>query len=175
MNDVETALEQLRDLHPPPVPGLWPLAPGWWILILVVLAGVTWAAWLLWRRHRRSLWRRGVLSSLDELEQSPRAQADPMWLVAEVSVLLRRVALIAHGRDEVATLSGESWLVFLDRTGGDAQFTQGAGRVLATGPYARHEKFDCEGLMSVCRRWLEHNLRVMDPSRIGRRFSGSCP
>ena len=30
----------LRDLHLPDVVGLWPLAPGWWVLILLAAAGV---------------------------------------------------------------------------------------------------------------------------------------
>jgi hypothetical protein len=45
--------------------------------------------------------------------------------------LLKRVALVAYAREQIAALSGNAWLTFLDRTGGTAQFTQGAGVVLA--------------------------------------------
>ena len=164
MNGLAETLEQLRDVHPPQAPGFWPPAPGWWLLAGFVAIALGWAGWHLWRHRQRARWRNEVMDSLTALENSREAASDPMWLVAEVSVLLRRVALCGHDRDDVAGLSGASWLAFLDRTGGGGQFAEGAGRILATGPYARREEFDAEGLLAVSRRWLEHNLRAMGPT-----------
>ena len=58
-------LEQLRALHLPEEIGLWPPAPGWWLLggLLAALATVT---MLAIRARRRSL-RAHALRELEEL------------------------------------------------------------------------------------------------------------
>jgi hypothetical protein len=158
MNDLSTALEQLRDVHLPPDPGFWPPAPGWWVVFGLLLVGVSVAIWQFWRRYHLRRWRQKVLTMLDELMESQRGGASPALITGEVSMLLRRVALGAHGRENVAGLTGESWLAFLDRTGGEGQFGAGPGQVLATGPYARIQELDADGLHDLARRWLQQNL-----------------
>ncbi len=51
--------------------------------------------------------------------------------------ILRRTALVAFPRADVAALHGERWLDFLDRTYGGCGFRNGPGRAVATAPYAR--------------------------------------
>ena len=36
-------LDQLRDIHLPEPISWWPLAPGWWLLIIIALALMVWA------------------------------------------------------------------------------------------------------------------------------------
>ena len=55
----------------------------------------------------------------------------------------------------MAGLTGSEWLEFLDD---DAhRFTRGAGRVLASAPYARAEPVDLEALLSLCESWMRRN------------------
>ena len=46
-------LAELRDIHLPEAVGYWPLAPGWWLLLVsaLVLAGLI--VWTV-RRYRRN-------------------------------------------------------------------------------------------------------------------------
>ena len=109
-------LSNLRDLALPPEVPLWPPAPGWWI---VAAAGVTAFAILAVAavaRYRRNAYRREALHQLDTV--------DP----GGISALLKRTALAAWPREQVAALSGAAWLTFLDRTGRTNAFTVGAGR-----------------------------------------------
>ena len=77
-------------------------------------------------------------------------------------MLLRRVALMRYDREKVAPLNGPDWLRFLDETGGNGQFTQGAGRILETGPYIPHvDEQDVNGLLQLARDWLSINTKDM--------------
>lgn len=143
----------LRDIHTPAAPPAWPPAPGWWLLGVLLLAALLPGFWRLrraWRRRRR---RERIIGELERLggDCSPA-------LVASVSALLKRAALSCFPHAEVAALTGEDWLAFLDRTGGGGGFSTGAGRVLAEGVYAPRQDCDAPALVALARRWLRHNL-----------------
>ncbi len=151
----QTAL-QLRDIHLPAAPGWWPPAPGWWLVAAISLALLTWLGRIALRRYRLHRQRQRILARLDTLTQSH--EVTPQSL-AELSILLRRLALMRHPRREVARLSGADWLRFLDDTGGDGRFTHGPGEVLASGPYrpALPGEVDVAALSALLRDWIRKN------------------
>ena len=55
---------------------------------------------------------------------------------------------------------GVDWCRFLDETGGDGGFSQGAGQVLAIGPYATRVEVDPEELTTLARLWIRKNFGV---------------
>jgi len=58
-----------------------------------------------------------------------RQQADPAAL-QQLPALLKRAALAAWPREDVAALSGAGWHRFLDRTAATNLFSSGAGEIL---------------------------------------------
>ena len=142
----------LRPLHLPEPPGLWPPALGWWLLagVFLLLVAIIW--WLL-KYQRRLRYRSAALQELKMLEQS--ACSDSV-LLASLSALLRRSAVLAFPASGCAGLQGDDWLKFLDAhlSGADA-FSTGPGRCLGTGPYQRQPEFDRAGLLNLSRRWLK--------------------
>ncbi len=145
----------LRDIHLPAAPGFWPPAPGWWLLFALLLAFALWLGRFGWGRYRQWRRRQRILGELDRLQA--RELRGPT-LVAAVSALLKRVALSRYPRAEVAVLTGDAWVAFLDRSGGDGCFAQGAGRVLAEGAYAPEiADIDAQALLAVARDWLRRN------------------
>lgn len=143
----------LRDIHAPPVPELWPPAPGWWVLLVLSLALLGLLGRWLYLRYRALRRRRRIL---DELTGLSSRNAGPA-LAAEVSALLKRVALARFPRADVAPLTGLGWLEFLDRNGGGGRFATGPGKVLAEGPYAPAPSFDAEALLVLARDWIGKN------------------
>lgn len=128
-------LAALRDWHLPDAVSWWPPAPGWWLVVGLILALMV-IALRWWRvRRRRSAPARAALAELAALRSRHTDSGDGRSFGAAVSVLLRRLALARYPRDQVAGLAGPRWLAFLDRTGGAGAFTQGPGRVLAEVPY----------------------------------------
>ncbi len=148
----------LRDIHLPPVPDFWPPAPGWWLLAIVGTGLFLYAAWQLWRLYRRRHRRREVLTSLSAIGQAFRPEK-AAWFAAEVSGLLRRVALQRYPRPQVASLTGDDWLRFLDETGGNGAFRAGPGKVLGTGPYVAQTEVNPESVLGLAREWINRNYR----------------
>lgn len=123
----------LRDIHLPAAVGWWPLAPGWWLLLagLVALAGFS--AWLWWFLSRQTVKK----LALRELESIRTGDASAVDKVRQINILLRRVALSLHPREDVAGLVGAEWLAFLDRIVQKKTAAKGrAGTVAASGESA---------------------------------------
>jgi hypothetical protein len=95
--------------------------------------------------------------------QQPERRARAL---AEIPVLLKWTALSAFPRSDVADLSGEKWLAFLDKTIGGKNFTEGEGRLLpelAYAPLPRISKLADETigkLLRLVRHWIERHKRT---------------
>lgn len=149
----------LRSLHLPEAVGWWPLAPGWWLLIAaaVIAAGLLLRAWRRRRAHAAA--RRKALRQLEESRSAYAHHGNPVTLGAEVSELLRRTMLAYAPRAEVAGLTGDEWLAWLDRDLEEPRFRQGAGRSLLDLPYRSPESvagdLDIDGMLAAVRERLQ--------------------
>jgi hypothetical protein len=109
---------QLRDIHGLDSAPWWPLAPGWWILLLVSALTL----WLIWRflPHLRIpafiglTWRWDAARQLRHLRRRIPKQ-DIKQSAGELSELLRRIAIARFGRDACAGLTGKQWLDWLEQ------------------------------------------------------------
>ena len=158
MNPNPQQLLQLRDIHLPGPPAFWPPAPGWWLVAAVLIALLAWVTTVALRRYRIRRQRRRVLAALASLEHKLANERTPDAL-AQLSALLRRLALMRFPRRHVAALTGKAWLRFLDESGGNGRFAEGPGRVLATGPYQRSlpPDLDAARLVALLREWVARN------------------
>lgn len=151
-------LAGLRGLHTPPPPGWWPPAPGWWVLAALALAAAVTAVVLLIRRRRRAKPVRAALAELDAIFAALDDGGDARECVQSVSTLLKRVALVRYPRVEVAALSGERWVTFLQNTAprrADPAAVEPLVRV-----YSARIEVDGEALRGFSRRWLQaHRVR----------------
>lgn len=149
------ALSQLRDYRLPEPVAWWPPAPGWWLLlVLLALSMVALLAW--WRRRRaRYAAARQAMRELDKLRQ--RYADDPGDYLRHLSTLLRRYALTIRPRSEVAGITGEAWLAFLDRNGGDGRFAGGPGRYLLDAPYRKDVDAPVEQVAELVAQWIGRN------------------
>jgi hypothetical protein len=152
----------LRDLHLPEAIGWWPLAPGWWMLMALALFGLLYLLLRAWRRWRSNRPRRIALRELRKLHSDYRHGMDAISLSKQLSQLLRRAMLAYASRDEVAGLTGQSWLEWLDRGLEGQPFTTGPGRLIGSLPYVRSESSDAEidiaAVMDVVRLRLQTPL-----------------
>lgn len=149
----------LRDLHLPEVIGWWPPAPGWWLLLASAAIGIGFLLrrYLRSRAHRAA--RRHGLKSLDVLLTGYEKDRNIVTFAAAVSELLRRTMLAYAPRSEVAGLTGDAWLAWLDRDLDEPKFREGAGRSLLELPYRDPETLagdvDVDGMLAAVRERLQ--------------------
>jgi len=157
MDTLDSAAASLQNLNdvvsPAPVPW-WPLAPGWYLLAAAVFALTAWLAVRAVRAWLRNRYRREALGQLAELKsvQSPSA-----W--REVPALMKRTALACFPREQVAALSGDGWLGFLNATMPRRQLDPDAGMLLRCAAYETRdlESGEISRLFAVADDWIRHH------------------
>lgn len=144
-------IDRLVPVSDPEPVALVPQTAGWWWLAAALSIGVLALVWRLMHRRRRNAYRRHALAALQD------AQHDGAALAA----VLRRTALAAYPRAEVASLTGPRWLAFLDSTMGGTHFENGAGRAIVELPYRSGSPVPPD-VVDVVRRWIREHRRVAE-------------
>ncbi|MFZ5842186.1 MAG: DUF4381 domain-containing protein [Pseudomonadota bacterium] len=124
-----TGLQLPHDIIEPAPIGWWPLAPGWWLLIVISVAALFVLGRWLWRRRRKLAPLRQALQELRALESQWQQQRDHRAACAALSALLKRMARLCYPQEECARLTGPAWQAFLLRTG-NAAFDQASAAAL---------------------------------------------
>lgn len=105
MDSEQYSLSNLRDVFVPDPPPFWPPASGAWVALgIVVVIGLL-VGWRLHETRKRNAYRKAGLLLLGSAKTAH-----------DVSMVMKRVALAAFPREQVASLYGDDWAVFLHRT-----------------------------------------------------------
>jgi len=161
---IASNLPALRDIHLSPDPAFWPPAPGWWLITVLLLMLLIWLAVKARYLYYSHCQRRELSKEIEKLDLECGKQEDARF-AAGLSGLLRRLALLRFPPDQVAALSGNDWLHFLDQHGGQQQFQNGPGQVLAEAPYAPDQTLDRVALTTLVTAWIRHNTKRMRHQR----------
>jgi hypothetical protein len=109
-------LAALRDIHLPAPIGLWPVAPGWIVLVMLVVVLLFSSVWFIWRFYRYRLGVRIALRLLNTYEKQAIDKRQSHASVVQATILLKRVALHYYPRVAVASLHGDDWITFLNKS-----------------------------------------------------------
>ena len=142
------------------------------LAFLVICLGV-WLvseAVLRWWHNR---YRSAALQELAKLDES-KAAADPIRYVGSLNAILKRTALVAWPREQVAALSGESWIAFLTESGGAGnpgrdQAIAWTNIVWEPARLRQLNQSDLDQLGDLVRAWIRHH----DPAA-GRSFDSQA-
>lgn len=143
----------LKDIHLPEPVGWWPPALGWWLLALFVPLLIGLGYWL-YKRITRSTALRSAKRILRQIQGD--ASRDDWQKVADISTLLRRTAISCYPREQVAGLTGQDWLLFLDRPFSSPRFASPLGQPLLEVPYRKQGtgEIPVAALLQLCEDWL---------------------
>ncbi len=126
-------LSGLKDIHIPVEPFWWPPAIGWMILIGSIFFGIMIGvvAYLIWRKQPKQY-------ALRKLKRIYKSSQNTILMARQVSVLLKRVALLKYPREKVASLSEKKWIDFLLKQTNKALTTEQVN-LLASSTYMRED------------------------------------
>jgi hypothetical protein len=152
-------METLRDIHGLDAIPSWPLAPGWWLLLLgcgLLVLGLLLLWWRLPYWRLEAYWRLWWLAR--RWQRLP-----PKQLASELSELLRRIALVRFGRRACAGLSGDAWLAWLHTHDPRGFDWSRHGALLLALPYAPPDATapsrQLRLLLAATRAWVVPSLR----------------
>lgn len=151
-------LDQLKDIHLPDAVSWWPLAPGWWILLVLFLIMVAVAIYLYFRSQRKSRQEIIIEQALQLLHTLQEQSLSSKALITALSELLRRTAISLYGREMIANLAGKNWLLFLNDYGSTKAFTEGVGQAFADQPYRPEVDYHRQALLGLTDDWLKKQL-----------------
>lgn len=145
------SLVELIDLleevpEPEPIP-FTPQTPGWIVLGIVVALLVYFGVRAYLRHRKANAYRRAALKELEGAKHDP----------AKIAEVIRRTALVAFPRAEVASLTGDAWLAFLDKSYPGSGFKDGPGRIIASAPY--RDQGETPEAASLAKDWVRRHKR----------------
>ncbi len=147
----------------PPDPVSWlPSTSGWKLLFLLALLALGRTAWRHWRRWQRNRYRGVALSELHYY----RDESLPGGVrLGGIAALLKATALQAFPRRDIASLSGESWLEWLDDSTDTPVFSDPSRTLLQETLYrvgAPPQATDLARLCQESAEWIRGHREPLD-------------
>ena len=106
--DPSTLLSQLRDVHSPAPISFWPLAPGWWVLIIIFIIALSTGIYLSISLWRSKQWKRQAKKQYkhlrEEYQKSPSVE-----VIIEINKLLKQTLSSAKQDRHFLQAHGETW------------------------------------------------------------------
>lgn len=149
-------LAALRDIHLPQRIDWWPLAPGWYVVILIVILTTAIIGFFAYKKYQRYKKRKHIEALLQTILTRYRASPDSCDVIAELAVYLKRLVMTYYPQ-HCATLTGNTWLRFLDKISESNAYTEGVGKLLLTAPYQKQAPDNSGALIRLIES-TTHNL-----------------
>lgn len=100
-------LSQLIELSPPQAISWYPQTLGWYLVLAIITSLLIYRLYQSYRQYLANAYRRAAFSELEQLTIKLHSHN-------LLPTLLRRTALYAYPRQEVASLTGREWEAWLD-------------------------------------------------------------
>lgn len=152
-------LAELRDLHHPDAVGWWPLAPGWWVLIILLLAALSWYLVKAYRQKQSNLYRQHARDELEQLSIQFKKHNDKSNYLSDTHKLLRRVALHRYPdvQQDFAGLTGVEWQTYLNNCCDEKVFDAKFSEHFSALPYQQKSDYDQQRWQQAITNWLEQH------------------
>ena len=105
----EPDLSGLKDVILGEKPPLFPLPIGWWIIIGLLIVAIITSVFIIKIKFFPSAY----TYTLKEIAALKRKNLTPVQSAKEISKILKRVAILKFGQEQVAALSHQEWKNFL--------------------------------------------------------------
>jgi len=151
------SLSQLHDIHLPAPVSSWPVAPGYLALVCVV-AAIVFIMLLMRHDQNKSRLKQQALIKLNLIAQRHLDHRNSSQAAAEISALLKQVALMHFPREQVAALQGQDWLIFMQKTSKGLDI-EPVRLLLLESAFSAQSTHPIEPLLAFSKTWIKQRRR----------------
>lgn len=119
----QTAINDLQPIVAPEAVSFWPPQPGWYLVLILLLAALSYLFYRWVRFKKRNAYRKVALEQMAGISSSVQD-------LARLNKLLKVTAIQGFGRRQVAGLYGPSWIEFLNASCTRVNFTEEEERII---------------------------------------------
>lgn len=109
-------LANLRDIHMPGPASNWPPAPGWIIFFIIFCTIAVCASIIVSRNYKVWQTRKHALNLLKKYKKQYPKIISSQRACSLVNELLKKTAFAYYPRSAIASLTGQEWIDFLNKT-----------------------------------------------------------
>ena len=146
----------LRDIHLPDAVSWWPLAPGWWIALALLIICVAGLYWLV-KTLTKPVIKKSARAELQHLLDDYAEHRDAQKLLQQLSVLMRRIGISYLPRSEAAGITGRAWYQQLNELVKGQPLSDASIDLLVSAPYRPGIELpeqQLESLLKEVRQWV---------------------
>ena len=147
----------LKGIQQPDAIATWPPTIGWWIVLLILIITLIATLFFAYRHWKQNHYREIARQHLEDAFLLFNDNGDKQQYLVECNQLLKRAALSRFPADQVAGLTGESWLFFLDQTLQSWEFSSGVGKAIASAPYQVNSDVSIPPIHQLGLHWIKNH------------------
>ncbi|HMW47841.1 MAG TPA: DUF4381 domain-containing protein [Marinagarivorans sp.] len=163
--EMQSLIAQISDIERPAEIGIWPLAPGWWVLFALLAVGLILGAIALYKTIKRRAYRRSALRMLKRLGDGSNLSRS--GLARQLNEILKRTALASpyYRHLYIGSAHGEAWREFLCAS--SPEFPDKAKTVdnLLQSVYRPKAQLDAGVSIAFCEFWIRQHHHMVEPEQ----------
>lgn len=151
-------LSQLKDIHLPDTITAWPIAFGWWTVLVLTVLLVAAAIYFWLHLKAKNANKKAALHLLNLKYEQFKANADAQAFLQHSNQILKRYCLKQY--PAAVGLSGLAWTDFLIRHSEKTFFNETLAHAMSEGLYQKNCQYNVDELYQACSSWLKNNKVV---------------
>jgi hypothetical protein len=150
---------ELRDIHLPDDPSIWPLAFGWWLLIIIgcILIYIFVKKWLQLRKQKQVI--NLMQIELSHINNHYKNHKNKHQLASEISELLKRFVRHILKDNSAISLTGAVWIDYLNKQAGSDHFSQFESE-LTQAQYLPQSEYDASRLIAAVKNYFPTAIKL---------------
>jgi len=154
----QASLNNLHDITVPERVGFFPMAPGWYVVLLLLLTLLFHFGYSYYKAYKKEQYRRDAKKELETLNDKNRENAIALLALA------KKVGITAYGRAVVVPLQGDNWWDFI-ASHSKAKVDPKLRVLIVTLLYEEDVIFDAatfDAIVLVLLQWIKTHKRISD-------------
>jgi hypothetical protein len=131
---------------------------GWQFLFVLAGLLIGYLVYLFVLKYRANRYRRTAIQEINSLQKDLTA----VEFITQCMFWVKQVALQTYGRSQVAALSGDKWVLFLDEKGKSDAFAANKESIFLAiykGEIPQEKEFDKTEFSTNCINWVRNHAR----------------